>query len=80
MNEAAKPENTDAARSAALDHYEANQARHLEDLKRLTRIPSVSFDGFPREEVERSAACAKEILEASGLEHTEILRIPGAHP
>jgi acetylornithine deacetylase/succinyl-diaminopimelate desuccinylase-like protein len=70
----------EAAKRAALEHYEKRKQEHLEDLKRLTRIPSVSFDGFAREEVERSAQCVKTILEAAGLEHVEILPHPGTHP
>ena len=40
---------------AALAHYDKNAAIYLDELKRLVRIPSVSFAGFPEVEVARSA-------------------------
>ena len=49
------------------------------DLERLVRIPSVSFKGFDRDNVRRSAELTREILEASGLE-SRILEVSGAHP
>ena len=52
----------------------------LEDLKALVRIPSVSFQGFPEAEVERSAQAVAELLKKTGLEQVQILRIQGAHP
>lgn len=52
----------------------------LEDLKKLVRIPSVSFEGFPTVEVNRSAEAVASLLKERGLENIEILRIPGAHP
>ena len=52
----------------------------LEDLKVLARIPSVSFPGFDHKEVERSAEAVAALCKARGLEHVEILRLPGAHP
>ncbi|HKP94584.1 MAG TPA: M20/M25/M40 family metallo-hydrolase [Fibrobacteria bacterium] len=70
----------ESGREAALARYEADKAKHLADLIRLTKIPSVSFDGFDPREVERSAECAKGILEAAGFEHVEIMRVPGTHP
>ena len=36
---------------SALAHYEKNAAIYLDELKRLVRIPSVSFPGFPPAEV-----------------------------
>lgn len=72
--------NLEAKRSAALAHYVTTADKHLEDLKRLTRIPGVSFDGFDPKEVERSAECTREILVAAGLENVEIMRVPGTHP
>jgi cysteinylglycine-S-conjugate dipeptidase len=65
---------------AALANYALTADKHLGDLIRLTRIPSISFDGFDPKEVERSAECTLEILKNAGLENLEILRIPGTHP
>ncbi|MEO7423759.1 MAG: M20/M25/M40 family metallo-hydrolase [Fibrobacteria bacterium] len=70
----------DSGRAEALAKYETDKQRHLADLIRLTKIPSVSFDGFDPLEVERSAECTKGILAAAGLEHVEIMRVPGTHP
>ncbi len=67
-------------REQALDHYEKNRAEHLESLKNLTRIPSVSFSGYPPEEVQRSAQASAEWLRASGLDRVEIWELPGIHP
>src|SRR5438105_9114365 len=50
-----------------------------ENLERLVRIPSVSFEGFDPENVRRSAGATKEILEAAGMQ-TQILEVEGAHP
>ncbi len=52
----------------------------VEKLKKLVRIPSVSFDGFPPEEVNRSADAVAGLLKEEGLEHVEILRVGKAHP
>jgi len=65
---------------AALEHYKSHAEGHLADLKTLTKIPSVSFDGFPPEEVERSAEYVKGLMEKAMLENIQILRIPGTHP
>jgi acetylornithine deacetylase/succinyl-diaminopimelate desuccinylase-like protein len=58
--------------------------RHLDDFKRtlveLSRIPSISADGFPPGEVRRSAQAVAEALRAAGLENVEVLEIPDAHP
>lgn len=73
-------ERGEPATAAALARYETEKDGHLKDLIRLTRIPGVSFEGFDPKEVERSAECTAEILRAAGLEHVEIMRIPGTHP
>ncbi|HET8733128.1 MAG TPA: M20/M25/M40 family metallo-hydrolase [Anaeromyxobacteraceae bacterium] len=64
----------------ALAHYEKNAAIYLDELKRLVRIPSVSFAGFPEIEVQRSAAAVAELLRRRGFERVEILEAEGAHP
>ncbi len=64
----------------ALAHYEKNAAIYLDELKRLVRIPSVSFPGFPEIEVARSADAVAELLRRRGFEKVEVLRIEGAHP
>jgi acetylornithine deacetylase/succinyl-diaminopimelate desuccinylase-like protein len=64
----------------ALDHYARNASEYLDDLKALVRIPSVSFDGFPPEEVKRSAAATAALLERRGFDRSEILEVPDTHP
>ena len=66
--------------SRALAHHRANTRSYLEDLKALVRIPSVSFDGFPPEEVRRSAEATAAVLRRRGFEQVEVLEVPGAHP
>jgi len=57
---------------------------HFEDFKRtlvsLSRIPSVSADGFPPEQVRRSAEAVAGVLREAGLENVQVLEIPGVHP
>jgi acetylornithine deacetylase/succinyl-diaminopimelate desuccinylase-like protein len=64
----------------ALAHYEKNAAIYLDELKRLVRIPSVSFPGFPEVEVARSAEAVAELLRRRGFEKVDVLRVDGAHP
>jgi acetylornithine deacetylase/succinyl-diaminopimelate desuccinylase-like protein len=57
---------------------------HLEDFKHtlieLSRIPSVSADGYPPEEVRRSAEAVGDALRQAGVENVRMLEIPDAHP
>jgi acetylornithine deacetylase/succinyl-diaminopimelate desuccinylase-like protein len=64
----------------ALAHYEKNHAIYVDELKRLVRIPSVSFAGFPESEVSRSAEATAELLRRRGFEKVEILKMEGTHP
>jgi len=65
---------------AALDHLE----EHLPDFQRtlveMSRIPSVSADGYPPEEVRRSAEAVAGALRHAGVENVQLLEIPGVHP
>jgi acetylornithine deacetylase/succinyl-diaminopimelate desuccinylase-like protein len=58
--------------------------KHVGDFKRtlveLSRIPSVSANGFPPEEVRRSAEATADVLRRAGLEKVQVLEIPGVHP
>ena len=57
---------------------------HVDDFKgtlvELSRIPSVSAEGFPAAEVRRSAQAMADTLRAAGLENAQVLEIPDAHP
>lgn len=64
----------------ALAHYEKNAANYLDELKRLVRIPSVSFAGFPEIEVRRSAEAVAELLRRRGFEKVDVLEVEGTHP
>ncbi len=66
--------------SLALAHYEKNAQIYLDELKRLVRIPSVSFEGFPEVELGRSADAVAELFRRRGFEKVDVLRVEGAHP
>jgi acetylornithine deacetylase/succinyl-diaminopimelate desuccinylase-like protein len=65
---------------AALAAFTKSRDAHLEDLKKLVRIPSVSAEGFEPAQVKRSAEAVAALLRERGLEHVELLTLPGAHP
>ncbi len=65
---------------AALAHHQQNAESYLADLESLVRIPSVSFAGFPAEEVKRSAEATAALLGRRGLENVEVLEVAGTHP
>jgi acetylornithine deacetylase/succinyl-diaminopimelate desuccinylase-like protein len=67
-------------RSAALEALESGFDATLAALVALARIPGVSAAGFDSRELERSAVAVSAAMRAAGLEHVEILRVPGAHP
>jgi acetylornithine deacetylase/succinyl-diaminopimelate desuccinylase-like protein len=50
------------------------------ELDDLVRIPSVSADGFPADQVQRSAEATAAWLERSGLNDVRLLQVRGAHP
>lgn len=66
--------------AAALQYLD----RNFDDFKRtlitLSRIASVSAEGFPPQEVRRSAQGMAEALRHAGVEHVQVLEIPGVHP
>src|SRR6266436_2535333 len=70
----------DKAIEKALAHHASHQAEYLEELKKLVRIPSVSFDGFDRQQVRRSAEGTCDLMRRKGLQKVQMLEMPGAHP
>src|SRR3954466_1229981 len=72
----------DKAIAAALGHQEKNQALYLEELKKLVRIPSVSFEGFDKQHVRRSGEATCDLLRRIGLDNVQLLEMPNpkAHP
>jgi acetylornithine deacetylase/succinyl-diaminopimelate desuccinylase-like protein len=66
--------------TAALRRVEAGFDGFKRVLADLVRIPSVSAAGFPAAEVRRSAEAIAGVLRGCGLEHVELLEIPGVPP
>src|SRR5262249_4270501 len=65
---------------SALDYLDAHTKDFQATLVEMSRIPSVSAEGFPPEEVRRSAESVAKALREAGVENVEILEIPGVHP
>ncbi len=70
----------ESAADRAARHYEETANEVLDELKRLVRIPSVSFAGFPPETVVQSAEATADLLRRRGLENVRLLTLDGAHP
>ena len=66
--------------SSALKHFNAHFPDHLDDLKKLVRIPSISFPGFEHNPVDRCADAVAELLKKRGLTDVRILRAGVGHP
>lgn len=66
--------------SKALAHFASQKSVYLEDLKRLVRIPSVSFPGFDAKHVRRSAEVTALLLKERGFQNVQLLEVEGAHP
>ena len=71
---------TDPGVTGALRYLDAHFDGFKKSLGELCRIPSMSAEGFPREEVSRSAEAVADVLRASGVENVRVLEIPGVHP
>ena len=63
-----------------IDALERRFDETVDALVDLARIPGVSAPGFDPAELERSADAVAALLERTGLERVEILRVDGAHP
>lgn len=69
-----------AATEKALQGLEASMAWSLDELKRLVRIPGVSFDGFDPGILRDSASATAEHMYACGLKNVEVLQFGDVHP
>jgi acetylornithine deacetylase/succinyl-diaminopimelate desuccinylase-like protein len=70
----------DSAIAKALAHHESHAAEYLEELKTLVRIPSVSFEGFDKEQPRKSGEATCALMRKKGLNNVQLLEMPGAHP
>src|ERR1041384_3079497 len=70
----------DKAMQKALAHHLAHQPEYLEELKKLVRIPSISFEGFDKQQPRRSGEATCELMRRKGLQNVQLLEMPGAHP
>ncbi len=70
----------DKAIEKALAHHASHQAEYLEELKKLVRIPSVSFAGFDKAQVRKSAEATCDLMRRKGLENVQVLDMPNTHP
>lgn len=66
--------------TAALEHFDKHKHDHLNDLKELVRVPSISFPGFDPGPLKQSAAVVAELLRKSGLKDVQILDAGVGHP
>jgi acetylornithine deacetylase/succinyl-diaminopimelate desuccinylase-like protein len=64
----------------AIAHAEGHVSETTERLVDLIRIPSVSAEGFPAEEVRRSAEATAALLREAGLENVRLFERPVEHP
>jgi len=64
----------------ALKYLDAHVADFTRELSELSRIPSVSANGFPKEEVRRSAEATAEAFRRARVDNVRVLEIPGVHP
>lgn len=64
----------------AIQYIHTNFERFIRELSEYATIPSVSFPGYPPEPLNESAQWTARKMKDAGLEHVEILEIPGAPP
>jgi acetylornithine deacetylase/succinyl-diaminopimelate desuccinylase-like protein len=72
--------NKDSPVASALEHFNAHAADYLEELKKLVRVPSVSFPGFDAGAVNRCADAVAGLLKKSGLTDVRVLQTDTGHP
>ena len=60
---------------SVVSYVEQNFKEFRADLEKLSRIPSISADGFPPEEVRRSAQATAEVMRKWGIENVQVLEM-----
>lgn len=65
---------------APLQWFHQHRSDALNDLKKLVRIPSISFPGFPSKAVTSSAKETARLLKRCGLKKVALLTVQGTHP
>src|SRR5438067_6128695 len=70
----------DSAIEKALAWHAAHEKEYLEELKKLVRIPSISFEGFDKQQVRKSAEATCDLMRRKGLNNVQMLEMPNAHP
>ncbi|GIW23258.1 MAG: dipeptidase [Candidatus Sericytochromatia bacterium] len=63
-----------------LEYANLNKDKFKNNLCEVSKIPSVSAEGWPKEELEKSAKKVAELMKDSGLENVEIIKFKNAHP
>ena len=66
--------------AAALEHFNDHALEHLNDLKDLVRIPSISFPGFDPAPLKHCAEAVASLLTKSGLSDVRILETGAGYP
>ena len=65
--------------SSVADHYRSNRETHLEGLKSLIRIPSISALPAHKDDVRKAAEFIADEFRALGLDSVELIESKG-HP
>ena len=65
---------------APLQWFHQHRSHVLNDLKKLVRIPSICFPGFPSSAVLESAKATAALLKKIGLKKVLLLTVRGAYP
>ena len=60
--------------SSLKGHIDSNFEQILEELKALVSIPSIAWDSFDPQNLEKSAEAVAELAKNAGMESVEILR------
>jgi len=64
----------------AVDYALENKENFVKNLSELIKIPSVSANGFDKENINKAAEKVRELMIDAGLKNTEVIGFPLAHP